>query len=157
MTRSNANNESSVLVDILFPSLKAVGLALGVMLVLAALFSGISLAFGDPDGVAAILAYVTLALSALLCGVFGMISDKERRIVVPLISGALYVLVLIILSLFVHTDEAGMPILLRALVYAACVILSFLGGILAGRRRNASGRSTKNPAALMRKRISGKK
>ena len=157
MTHSNVKDESCAFVSILLPTLKGVIGAVGMMLVFSIVFSGISLAFGDPDKAVTIFAYVSLALSALLCGVFGMVSDSERRIVVPLISGALYALVLIILSLFVRTEGGTVPMLWRVLAYAGCVLLSALGGFAVGRRQKNSGRNTKNPAALMRKRVSGKK
>ncbi len=157
MTHSNVKDESSALVGILLPALKGTVGAVAVMLALAALFSGISLTFGDPDKAVRLFAYAALAVSALLCGAFGMISDGQRRIVVPIISGALYVLVLVILSLFVQTEGGSAPMLWRVLAYVLCVLLSAFGGFIVSGRKKRSQGNTKNPAALMRKRVSGKK
>ncbi len=156
MTHSNAKDESSALIGILIPALKGTAFAVGTMLLLAALFSGVSLAFGDPDKVLTLFAYAAFALSSLFCGMFSMVSDEQRRIIVPIISSALYVLVLVVLSLFVKAEES-VPILWRVIAYAVCVLLSVFGGFIVSGRRKSKGKNTKNPAALMRKRVSGKK
>ncbi len=135
------------------------GMIVGIIstLVLAAVFTGVSLAFGEPRRVADLLSYAALVLTALGVGISAVRFDREHRLTSALVGGCMYALLMLAASLFIGTDGEAGAMLLKLGVWAAFVGVCMLGGAMGKGRRVRVGEGNNSPTALARRRLAARK
>ncbi len=124
------------------------GLAAGIItaLALSLIFTAVSLGMDDPEKLLGVFALVTLFVGAAAGGLAAGIFERGRT--AGILSGAGYVLVVWILSLFFR-NGGGLSPVFGAVGYVICVALSFLAGVITG--RGGSSVNRKSPTAARRK------
>lgn len=153
MATKNCRDESFTIGTLLFASLKGALLGIAVLLGMSIIMTAVSLGFADPMSAVNVLSYMALGIGALVCGIAALKWDAEQSLLASVIGGAMYVLILWIVSLFVPRGEVSMPAVWTAVAYAACVIVSLVGGLVARPRRERFGEGRKSPTAVMRKQL----
>ncbi len=135
------------------------GMVVGIIstLVLVAVFTGVSLVFGEPRKIADMLSYVALLLAALGVGISAVRFDGGHRLTSALVGGCMYALLMLAVSLFISTDGGAAAMLLKLGVWAAFVGVCVLGGVIGKGRRVRIGEGKNSPTALARRRLAAKK
>lgn len=153
MTNDIRRDESAGIVSMLLAALKGMLVGAAAIIILSLISSAVALLFADPNAAVGVLAYVALGIGAISSGFGAVMSDEERSLFSAVLSGAMIVLVMWFVSLFMRGEGGGVPWVWTALVYAACVLLSLLGGFIGRGRRVRVGEGKNSPTALMRKRL----
>ena len=129
-------------------ALKGLAAALIFAATLSFIFTAVALGMDDPMKPLGIFALGTLFIGA---AVGGIVSGKlYENPAAGLFTGALYVLIVWLISLFFARDGKASP-LLTALFYALCLFAAFLGSFLSGRSRGRRQVKNHSPAARRRK------
>lgn len=157
MTHSFMGEAEYPFTKVMLNALKGALISVGSAVLMSLVCCAIALAFADPRQIAALFSMVVLAASSFIGGVFAMRLSGGQRFLAPAVSGGLYVLILWLLSFILKTDGDAVFSLWQLFSYVGCVLLSLFGGFIARKRRVRIGDGAKNPAALMRKKISAKK
>lgn len=133
------------------------GLAAGLVCViaLALILSAAALALEDPMRLLEAFALAALFIGAFVDGFTAARALREGGIVVGLTGGALYVLVIWLVSLFFRGGEnaAAVSPLWLALGYLGCVAIALLGCIAGRPRAKRVREGSKSPAALARRHL----
>lgn len=120
----------------------------------ALLFTAVLLAGEDPVKLLGLFAYAALFAGAAVCGIVSAAYDRSRGPLNSLLGGVIYSLSMLAVSLAASGSLGGAVDVIRALfVYAACIAVSLLMGVVLRPKRKAVGAGHKNPAALARKRL----
>lgn len=120
----------------------------------ALLFTAVLLAGEDPGKLLGLFAYVALFVGASVCGAVSAAYDRSRGTVNSALGGTLYSLVMLAVSFVVSgCTGSGVDLVKALLVYALCIAISLLMGIVLRPRRTVAGEGRNNPAALARKRL----
>lgn len=107
-------------------ALKGAALSVTVSLCLAVIFAAVSSALDDPMKFIEAFALFALLFGAAFGGFFaGKLSSPTAAI----ISGAFYLLLIWLISLFLRGENAPSPII-QAVIYLLCMLLSFLSGLV---------------------------
>jgi len=141
--------DNSDIPTIILRSLKGTLTGICITAVLALILPAVILRFDDPDSITAPLAYVTLALGALSCG----IAVRKHGAVPSLISGVGFVICLWLVSAASGTDGGGIGLLWKLIGYACCIGISVLGGTVGKGKKRHPGEGKKSPAALLRRQL----
>ena len=118
----------------LFARALLLGIASAVLLLL--LFTAVAYEQPDPASVVQPLALAALVLSSVLCGVFAG-RPSENPLLAGAVSGAIYMLVLTLLSLLSLGDASGEISALWNIILHASVIAASVLGAWIGRKRRA--------------------
>lgn len=120
----------------------------------AFVFTAVLLAGEDPGKLLRLFAYAALFVGASVCGAVSSVYDRSRGVVNSALGGALYSLVMLAVSFVVSGCTGnGVGLMKALLVYAVCIAISLLMGIVFRPRRTAVREGRNNPAALARKRL----
>lgn len=153
MVKRDYRDESCGIGELLLASLKGTLLGIAVLIGLSLIMTAVSLGLGDPMSALNVLAYAALGIGAFACGMASFKWDSQQSLLTSVIGGAMYVLILWLISLFIPRTGESMPAVWTAVAYAACVIVSLIGGLMAKPRRERFGEGRKSPAAVMRKQL----
>lgn len=125
-------------------------------IILALILSAVALAMDDPSSMIGLFALISLFLGAVVNGFTAAKAYPDGRLVAAILSGAIYVLFIWLISLFFRgqagATEAVSP-LGMALGYAGCIALAALGGLIARPRTKSYSDVKKSPSAQLRKKM----
>jgi len=130
-------------------SLKSVEISIISAIIILFVLNFVSYNNTDPDKMLLPFAYTALIISTFLCGLLAAKFNSEKKFLCSVISGAIYIFIIFILSLiFRGNDESATPAWLTFVMY----ILSFGSVILGG----AAGQQRKISSEKVRKNIKNK-
>ncbi len=157
MANTKKKDESAVVAELPRAALKGVLLGIALAALLMLVISALLLTATDPEPLIGWLSAATLLIGAFACGISSVRADSSRSALTGFVSGALYVLVMWLISLFFRGNESE-PIssLGLAIGYAACVAASFVGGLLArgsNSKRMRPREGKHSPTALARRQL----
>ena len=120
----------------------------------ALIFTAAALMTEDPDKTAGILSFAALFIGSLVSGICAVRFDSQRALAASFLGGGGYAAVLWLVSLFFRGDSQELlaPGLV-ALGYAACLLISFVGGLFARGRRKGIGEGRNSPTERMRRQL----
>ena len=127
MQKSNVHSQKS---GMLLPLIKALGAAVSAGAVLLGIFCFVSLRFDDPEKVAPVFSYLTLAVVALAGGSLASRLYRENGTVCGLVFGILPVAVMILLCFALTLSVSPLAYAISA---TASIGLAMLGGRSAAR------------------------
>ncbi len=154
MKNSIAKDEQASLGELMKAVLIGTLIGLGTALTLMLILSGAAMLTADPDRWIGPMAAVARLVGAFLCGLAGRMADRQRCPMTGAVSGALYVLLFWLASLFFKDAASAMAPYTQALWYGGCVILSLLGGFTRkGKPRYSEAHS---PTAAARRQLARK-
>lgn len=110
--------------------------------VLLFLFSAITMAQKDPARLARPLSLITLYFSAALCGFFAG-RAAENKLLAGIISGALYLVLITAVSLFLPHSESAPALSVNIAAHAGVVCAAVLGAWITQKRKKRTAHSHK--------------
>lgn len=115
-----------------------IGLAVGFALML--LFNIIAFGRENPSAFVAPFALASLFSSAFVCGFCSAKNNGREYILCGIISGTIYVLIIFLISLFIHrAGDTGTKLLPSIITRLIVLASSIAGGFLASKKKAATG------------------
>ncbi len=132
MTKNPAkkNGTSHIVREIIISVL----LSVAVSFVFLLIFCTIAYRTDNPNKYIRPLSYVTLGISALICGFISSKKIGMSSLICGLIGGFIYAVIMFIASLPIE-NQSGRSLGFNILVYIAVILLSAVGGIIGGARK----------------------
>ncbi|MBR6682455.1 MAG: TIGR04086 family membrane protein [Clostridia bacterium] len=109
--------------------LKGVLAAIVSSTVLLLVLSFIAYTRADPDSYVPIFAGIALYVSAFICGFVAVKKNRESGLLCGLVSGAIFTVLIVALSLAMRTSDAGGSSL-KWVMYLVVLGISILGGVV---------------------------
>ncbi len=154
MKSNTARDESRGGTEFLWAALRASLIGTFAAVLLALIFSAAALAMTDPDKLVGVFGYAALFWGAALTGIVSVKLDSGRSLLAALVGGVGYVLILWLISLFFRAAaENAVSPLIMALMYAGCIAVSMLGGLMGRGKKRKIGASKNNPTDIVRKQL----